>query len=159
MPDYYSPKDFHHLAIDCSNPNGEDTVHYMHTMNWPMDVKGASFIDLILQFPEGPHPDKKKIMSKVLEAGREGIKMAYAALGLDGLFHSPPIDVALNIVDFALGCDLHQKWLDAWIKDGSFTRPKRQVCVTEVPNYSTLKRANSTFFVAFTYDPDINFNS
>lgn len=34
------------MARACSAD--EDTVHYMHTMNWVRDVKGASHLDFIL---------------------------------------------------------------------------------------------------------------
>jgi hypothetical protein len=34
------------MARACSAP--EDTVHYMHTMNWVKDVMGASHLDLLM---------------------------------------------------------------------------------------------------------------
>jgi hypothetical protein len=44
--DYYHPAEFHSMARACSAPN--DTVHYLHTMNWVQETKGASCIDLLL---------------------------------------------------------------------------------------------------------------
>ena len=40
VPDYMSPKDFHALARACSA--GGDAIHFLNSMNWVQDVKGAS---------------------------------------------------------------------------------------------------------------------
>jgi hypothetical protein len=44
--EHYHPADFHAMAKACSAP--EDTVHYLHSMNWVMQVKGASCIDFLV---------------------------------------------------------------------------------------------------------------
>ena len=41
--DYMHPADFHALARGCSAP--KETVHYLHSMNWTIEVKGASCIE------------------------------------------------------------------------------------------------------------------
>ena len=40
--DYIPPPEFHRLARDCSRPS---TEHFMHSMNWIMDTKGAFILD------------------------------------------------------------------------------------------------------------------
>ena len=42
------------MAHACSAP--EDTVHYMHSMNWVKDVMGASHLDLMIAVRD----DKRK---------------------------------------------------------------------------------------------------
>lgn len=39
------PQDFHELAQRCSAPA---TVHFMHTMNWVRETKGACWVDYLL---------------------------------------------------------------------------------------------------------------
>lgn len=34
VPDYIEPGAFHEVARALSRPGGEDTVHFMHSMNW-----------------------------------------------------------------------------------------------------------------------------
>ncbi len=73
IPDYYSPAAFHDLARACSTPTmtmqlaassigspsasfseaaavvtPTPTVHYVSSMNWPMDTKGACHLDEVL---------------------------------------------------------------------------------------------------------------
>lgn len=41
--DYIEPETFHTMARACSAP--EQTVHFLHSMNWIQDVKGAFYMD------------------------------------------------------------------------------------------------------------------
>jgi hypothetical protein len=50
-----SLQDFHRVARACSA--AEDTVHYMHSMNWVKDVMGASHMDLLMMVQEDKHKE------------------------------------------------------------------------------------------------------
>eukprot|EP00798_Chlamydomonas_sp_ICE-L_P029353 gene29353-12439_t len=45
VPDYVDTAAFHRMARQLSG--AEDTVHYAHSMNWPVEVKGASYLDFL----------------------------------------------------------------------------------------------------------------
>uniref|UniRef100_A0A383WH56 Uncharacterized protein n=1 Tax=Tetradesmus obliquus TaxID=3088 RepID=A0A383WH56_TETOB len=45
VPDYMVPQDFHKMAQRCS---AAATLHFFHSMNWVRDVKGASYIDMVM---------------------------------------------------------------------------------------------------------------
>jgi hypothetical protein len=59
-------QDFHRMARACSA--AEDTVHYMHSMNWVKDMMGARHMDLLMMVQE----DKHKEVSCALTIGRIG---------------------------------------------------------------------------------------
>ena len=50
VPDYIATAEFHKMARAVSAD--EDTVHFMHSMNWVKDVKGAFHVDMILSTAE-----------------------------------------------------------------------------------------------------------
>lgn len=54
VPDYIAPAEFHKMARAVSA--NEDTVHFMHSMNWVKDVMGAFHIDIMLRMPEQSLP-------------------------------------------------------------------------------------------------------
>jgi hypothetical protein len=52
-------QEFHTLVKQCSRPAAGGTVHFMHSMNWVRDVKGATHIELLM------------VKLAALEAGRD----------------------------------------------------------------------------------------
>ncbi|EFJ53047.1 hypothetical protein VOLCADRAFT_85918 [Volvox carteri f. nagariensis] len=55
VPDFYAPSEFHAMARACSKPRSSGaaaptirpTLHYVTSMNWTMDVKGACHLDML----------------------------------------------------------------------------------------------------------------
>lgn len=55
-------------------------------------------------------------------------------------------------------CTSAQAWLQHWFKHAGLKDFRRQVAVVQPPSYYVLQRANTTFHMTWSYDPDIVFN-
>jgi hypothetical protein len=104
--DYCAPQDFHTLARLCSAAG--KTLHMAYSMNFPREVAGGMSLDMTLF--EGSSGED--IRREFLQYSKAGVAQLYADAGWSSLLVSPPIDNALNIMDFF--CALSQK--EAWTK-------------------------------------------
>ena len=68
--DHMSPSSFHRLARHCSLPS---TQHFMHSINWALDTKGACIMDY--GFPPDD-PDSLRGCEAIEEANRYNSRMA-----------------------------------------------------------------------------------
>ena len=89
--DYIPLAEFHTLARAIST---KDTVHHAYSMNWPLLVKGASVVDL------ASAPKEARV--EALQEGRRMIETRYRDNAWEALLALPPVENALNIVDWAL---------------------------------------------------------
>ena len=89
VPDYYAKRDFHRMARVCSP--AEDTMHVAHSMNWPLDVLGTSYIDYL------GHLKGAALASWALstrDTGYQMINFLVKALGWDPCLLTPPASPA-----------------------------------------------------------------
>ena len=89
--EYIPLAEFHTLARAIST---KDTVHHAYSMNWPLLVKGASVVDL------ASAPKEARV--EALQEGRRMIETRYRDNAWEALLALPPVENALNIVDWAL---------------------------------------------------------
>ena len=139
--DYFSHCDFHSMAKECSTPN---TIHFAYSMNWPIFVKGASVLD-------HENADDKITMKKLIIEARLVIHEYNRLLGAEDLFLDPPVTNARNLVDFLLQWHFHKMWVNAFF---GCVDPCR-VLLVEKKGWQYFSRVNSTIFLTFTYNPDI----
>ncbi|KAK9804206.1 hypothetical protein WJX72_001253 [[Myrmecia] bisecta] len=150
--DYYSPKAFHAMAKACSAP--EDTVHYLHTMNWVRDVKGSCHLDYMMAYNR---PDLTKFMLEdMLKGAQDAIQDMYQVQGFTQLLHCPPVANPRNVIDYCLTCSCYKAWVDAFFTAADLEDVERQVHVAEPPMYSTFSRANTTLSLIYTFDSAIH---
>ncbi|MEW5312491.1 MAG: hypothetical protein WDW38_004122 [Sanguina aurantia] len=110
VPDYLKPADFHEMARACSAP--EDTIHYLHSMNWVRDVKGSCFMDCKAGRPKEAWQQMLGLTLKV--AREELLPGTFAHFGWDKYLLCPPVDNPRNLIDLVLTGRSHQVW---WIED------------------------------------------
>ena len=80
--------------------------------------------------------------------------MLYRNDGRDKFLFHPPIDIAMNIVDFILNFRTYSKWADAFFQVAQL---KKHMFVVYPPTYNVFSRANSVINLTFTFDSTINF--
>ena len=139
------------MARACS---GANTVHYAYSMNWPTVVKGASIVDYVL--PEDCNGIKDvSFLDDTLSECRKMLTEYITIIGQQKYLLAPPVEDSRNLLDYML---MHYKtWFEAFFKSANMKDWKAQVMLTEMPQYSILSRANSTFYFTFSYDPEITF--
>ncbi|GLC48877.1 Mitochondrial import receptor subunit TOM70 [Pleodorina starrii] len=120
------------------------TVHYVTSMNWTLDVKGASHIDYLLPYMMAGDEDDdeqdmpgKAVSDLILKLTEEGERVVrdqlvqYGKLGGsggggDGLLFDPPVDNPRNVVDYALTVRHYQAWVDAFLRAGRVRQQSQQ---------------------------------
>ena len=80
--------------------------------------------------------------------------MLYRMDGRDKFLYHPPIDNAMNIVDFMLYMWTYSKWGDAFFQVAQL---KKHMFVVHPPTFDVFSRANSVINLTFTFDSSINF--
>lgn len=148
VPDYVTPKAFHKMARACSA--AEDTVHVMHTMNWPLYTHGSSHIDFALRLkPTGVQSEFRKVVA----AAHDSVDMLYRVTGFDKVALAPPNTDVRNMLDLVFMNLTYRQCANAFLAHGDFANEHRQTMIHTAPIFSVLSRSNSTFVVAFSYDP------
>jgi hypothetical protein len=152
-PDYFEPGAFHRMARACSAD--EDTTHVMHTMNWPLYTHGASHIDLALR----TKPEHiAHIFREYVAAVHEGLGDANRVFGWDQVVLHPPNSDVRNILDYLCFLRMHKLWATAFFAQGGFAHA-HQTLIVMPPMFSVLHRADSTFIMAFSYDPEVKLHA
>ncbi len=110
-------------------------------------------------------------------AKKELIPEIYSRLGWNRVLLCPPVDNAMNIIDFCLytrfynvrrdqnslsECGLStlpslQAWFKQFFSVSGISDIDRSTHISEPPVYSILSRCSSTFHMTWTYDEEINF--
>ncbi|MEW5302765.1 MAG: hypothetical protein WDW36_005513 [Sanguina aurantia] len=152
VPDYLKPADFHEMARVCSAP--ADTIHYLHSMNWVRDVKGACFMD----FKAGrPKEAWQQMLGLTLKVAREELlPETFAQFGWDKYLLCPPVDNPRNLIDLVLTGRSYQAWVESFFK-GAVDNFERQVMIVQPPLYSATARTTSVIHITCTYDSSVNF--
>ncbi|KAF6261684.1 hypothetical protein COO60DRAFT_1636661 [Scenedesmus sp. NREL 46B-D3] len=122
--------EFHVMAQRCS---AAATLHYLHSMNWVRDVKGASHLDLLVYkfaaLDAGDVAAAEAMEEGVLTAFAHGSAIAHSSIkevGADELLLTlPMVENARNIIDLCL-------------QRGCFQ-----------PHYSPFYRVHTTVYAAF----------
>ncbi|GMH42350.1 hypothetical protein BSKO_10269 [Bryopsis sp. KO-2023] len=141
--DYSSEKDFHKMLKACSVRN---TVHYMHTMNWLIQVKGTDLNDY-MTIPEG-FPDQRTLFKSAKHWVKEMAKKS-----AKGILLSPPVYHPNNIVHAYHAGKFFDSWLQNFLKAGGVKG--KQTGAVHVRKFSFFCRAEGNAFFSFTYDDEI----
>ena len=148
VPDYLPPAMFHAIARACSA--AKDTVHVMYTMNWPIFPHGASHVEYAARC----EPQKIKELFRGMVTGAHGaIAAQYGLLGWDKVMLVPPNSNIRDILDFGCMMSTHREWAAAFLARGGFAHSHQTM--HSMPTFSVLHRADSTFALAFSYDPSV----
>lgn len=136
----YMPRDkFLQMAKACS---GSETVHYMHSMNWKMEVKGVNVLD----FPDST--TRSMIIDETknfFSSGEyESIRDAYLIRGL-------PKTNIMNTTSFLLCA----QYRDIWVQ--YFFGKDAKVVAKDLTNFHIFKRDPSTLYLVFSFNTDMIF--
>lgn len=134
----YIPKDkFLQMAKACS---GSDTVHYMHSMNWKMEVYGTNVLDFSDSEERSMIIDgtKKYFSSEQYER----ISDSYLIPGL-------PKTNIMNTTSFILCRMFSDKWVEYFLGEDA------QVISTSLLNFHVFKRDPCTLYLIFTFNLDM----
>jgi hypothetical protein len=137
VPDYLPPSTFHRLAFACSK--NSSPTHYLHTMNWSLDIKGGSIADLAAE--DGMSASKRRALAKerisLVKTGMQLIAKEVAAQRAAKIMRKKPVQNIKNFADYALHMSTYQQWVKAWAKEaGVRGRGQAVVEVLQGPEYS-----------------------
>jgi len=137
--DYFSKEDFMKMV---KATNSEDTVHYVHMMNWVSSYKGASVFDY-------EHNGKIELIKAALEKHRMIHEYFWNSAENYRKMWSKEIkyENTTNLVDFALTVECHQNYLDAFFGD---IQIKGQTSMA----HRNLRRSHTTIYGGFTLDAE-----
>jgi hypothetical protein len=150
VPDYIAPKAFHPLARACSV---ESTVHFMHSMNWPLSSFGASHIDFALRFDHAEYVSWARRTVGMCHTIIAAAYMCYA-LGTTLPLLAPPVEDIRNILDYPCFQHTYKPWTSAFLAAGELKHEHQAITPTR-PVYSPLNRSNATICLAFTYNLNV----
>eukprot|EP00092_Neocalanus_flemingeri_P055381 GFUD01065436.1.p1 GENE.GFUD01065436.1~~GFUD01065436.1.p1 ORF type:complete len:161 (+),score=25.80 GFUD01065436.1:3-485(+) len=138
--DYFSKKDFLEMAEAASS---EDSVHYVHLMNWVNCYKGASVFDY-------GYEDKVILIDQALKAHRDMHQFkirtnpSYSKMWAGQIRYENPT----NLVDYALTVTCRNKYLDFLFG--------KEISFQMNPSFadSNLRRSYTTICGGFTFDKE-----
>ena len=107
--DYMRLRDFHRLATACA---ATGATHYLHVMNWTLDMKGTFVMDYSTMPQSTGAQVKERI--KMVDDALVSIKQQWRRQKLSTLFRYPPLDNLMNIADSLLAQKFHSRWLDVF---------------------------------------------
>ncbi|KAG5177594.1 hypothetical protein JKP88DRAFT_332187 [Tribonema minus] len=149
---YVHPREFHAMARAASSVKG-DTIHYTYSMNWVREIKCAMVMDYAGAEPKEMWRERRR---EIITTSQKAINDLHRGLGWNTLLVAPPVDNAMNVVDYCLSNCLADKWIDAFFAEGHTPgKPDPKVAIAEKSLYNVLGRGYSTINMTFTYDPDI----
>ncbi len=142
MPDYFHPGVFFAMAKLCSAPR--DTVHYLYTMNWIQTCYGSNILDLDVN-----------ARKKYFDWANDTIDLNYAMLDLKTYLVFPPFTNPINSSSIPLQTVSKKKWCEKFFSQGPLRKSSQWDVLPEV--YDPISRTNTTFWLFFSFDEDINF--
>jgi hypothetical protein len=152
MVDYMTPLMFHKLAAACSCAQ---MVHFLHSMNWVMDVKGAS----IMHFSKPMNPfsspaEHQKQTKQLQEACALGIKLCCRQAKQQRatqFLREIPCDHQKNFAEIYLQSQKYARWVEGWGNEARKIGLKAEVEVMQGPEYAPLARTSSTIYLSVKY--------
>jgi len=163
--DYMDPGTFHRLlrqvshrpspsacsvaGSSCSPPVAAAAVrHSFHTMNWPRAIKGAYFIDYVLD------SDRRAVLERSVERWRSLAQIS--APQLSQLIHLPPIDNRWNLCSWPLAERFYKDWLSAFVaaERSGVANLAQHVRVLHPPYFAIFARNAVTLGLEITYPPE-----
>jgi hypothetical protein len=153
MVDYMVPSMFHKLASTCSC---ENTVHFFHSMNWVLDVKGASVMHYSSTMNPSASPAELQKLSKQLqEALASGVSLfgrQAKQLRATQFLRKMPVDNLKNLADIYLQSQKLPQWVKGWCNEARKIDLKAEVEVMQSPMYALLSRTSSTIYLSIKYE-------
>eukprot|EP00953_Heterococcus_sp_UTEX-ZZ885_P010303 6022-Heterococcus_DN1.PRE.2 len=189
--DYCVPADFHDMARRCSIAG--DTVHYANSINWPREIHvnmpGAMYetiYEAILQpllcalSIDWKGDSFTETRKKLLSTAKNTVALTYrhAPNQWDQILVLPPLDNAMNYIDYCMSGGYHQNWVDAFVATGQGSASAdAQSCRTvsadqnasliaaelallrgvEISPYNFMSKTGPVISMTFTYDPKLSF--
>jgi hypothetical protein len=150
--DYMTPAYFHRLATACSC---ESTAHYMHSMNWVLDVKGASNMHFARSM--NTHlsaAQQEKRLMQLRDCYSLGADLFAKQLKEHKATHAVRdrmLDNVKNMADFYLQVKHHLHWVRAWEQEARHVGLKAVVEMMQSPECSALSRITSTIYLKCRY--------
>jgi hypothetical protein len=135
--DYMHPAaNFHRLARSCSSTS-HTTTHYLYSMNWPIDVKGAMVLDY-------PLVSERK---SILLEGKALAKKLGEKLGAEHRWLvSPPVDNCINLANLSLAEKCSSIYSKHFLRGQKLLRKK-----TELSVYCPYSHAGPLIFMELQY--------
>eukprot|EP01025_Chloroclados_australasicus_P047689 TRINITY_DN5376_c1_g1_i4.p1 TRINITY_DN5376_c1_g1~~TRINITY_DN5376_c1_g1_i4.p1 ORF type:complete len:1090 (-),score=83.59 TRINITY_DN5376_c1_g1_i4:958-3894(-) len=146
LVDYYGPSKFHEMAKACST---QDTVHYIQSMNWIQEVKGAATLDY-------PLDTQQKLYNLAKENSVKYFLQLQEFQDAPSVSLQPPADNPWNIVDGVLSGQYKDEWADVFFSKGGV--PPNQVAYVLVYPYSIYSRSQGNMYICYTYSKSIRFD-
>ena len=157
---YMDHSAFHRLACRCSLPS---TQHFMHTINWCQDIRGASIIDYGFPPNESDPPlrgkeakeeeERRNTRMAILKDARQAVKKSVKGRRAERLLRAVPLDNPLNACDCLLHQRMAPRWLEAFCGEAPSTG-KGSISSCEVlhsPEYWSLKKFKSVIHLRLQY--------
>eukprot|EP01023_Acetabularia_acetabulum_P014898 TRINITY_DN17243_c1_g1_i2.p1 TRINITY_DN17243_c1_g1~~TRINITY_DN17243_c1_g1_i2.p1 ORF type:complete len:154 (-),score=14.12 TRINITY_DN17243_c1_g1_i2:206-667(-) len=128
------------MAKSCSA--SENTMHFVNSVTWHYDVKGA----MVLDFPfEVQYKFYNDICAEFLQGGDRG----------QGILLVPPIDNPWNLCDAQLSLESSKLWAKKFYELGGVLR--KNVSRTISYPYSIFARAQGVCYLKYSYDKNRDF--
>ncbi|CAG9467602.1 unnamed protein product [Pedinophyceae sp. YPF-701] len=134
--DLFGPKEFHALARACSAPGG--TRHYLQSVFWVRDVKGAFVLDY----------DQREDRWRHIDEGAAQVAAAYRADGRDAYMLLPVVETIAGSADFVLMRQYHRRWAERFFAEGGV--PPSDWEITAPPQFNVHAQFFGAFAMAFT---------
>eukprot|EP01026_Neomeris_dumetosa_P014650 TRINITY_DN15379_c0_g1_i10.p1 TRINITY_DN15379_c0_g1~~TRINITY_DN15379_c0_g1_i10.p1 ORF type:complete len:415 (+),score=35.74 TRINITY_DN15379_c0_g1_i10:277-1521(+) len=142
LVDYCGSERFHKMARQCSAES--DTIHFMHSMNWIQEVKGASVLDYPLKAQQSMY---ERICNEVFPI-TQGLRK--------DVLLSPPIDNPYNVIDGFITIGFCKNWAQAFFDVGKVQQDN--IAYNYSLPYSLFCRAQGNLYICYTYDSSLNFD-
>lgn len=143
--------EMHRLARACAPAS---TPHYMHSVNWSMDVKGTHVMDYVDGADIG---NKAKVTPKdrirIWQDAQQAVTEAVTERGAERLMRAAPLDNVISVCDVLLA----QRMLPMWLQAFRAQAPKRgegavaNCKVLHKPEYWMFSRSCSIVYFALQY--------
>eukprot|EP01023_Acetabularia_acetabulum_P037052 TRINITY_DN3508_c0_g1_i1.p1 TRINITY_DN3508_c0_g1~~TRINITY_DN3508_c0_g1_i1.p1 ORF type:complete len:1029 (+),score=138.02 TRINITY_DN3508_c0_g1_i1:124-3210(+) len=140
LVDCWGIKNFHKMAQACSAK--ENTVHFVHSLNWSFDMKGATVLDYPFKFQYDLYND--------LCDGYTSIEN-----DLSTVFLVPPVDNPLSLCDGYLSAEAAQNWAEKFFELGGVL--DKEVWSSVSFPHSIFFKGQGHLFLSYTYDKNLDF--
>jgi hypothetical protein len=152
--DYMVPSSFHRLAAACSSAN---TVHYMHSTMWVLDIKGACpthYSRSMNPIPLQSTWQQDKKLNQLRDFYGQGVELFSKQLEQQKatkIVRKKLLGNGQSMAWFYLAVEHYPTWVKAWQKEAQKVGLEAEVEVTHPPECSPLARTNSHIFLTVRY--------
>lgn len=143
LVDYMPNKLFHRMARRCSA--NLKTIHYVQSMNWGVEVKGAFIVDY-----SAAH------QLEVIRDAKSAVSAWYRANGLHRYLQDPPITDCRNIGAYHLHCRFWMKWMKWFFGFAGLSDLVTQSDSIALERFDVFSSTNGVIRLAYSYDHSVN---